>query len=188
MIPELNEVKLVAELAIKCRDWIKNIRVTHELASEVDMTIEDLSVTPAVYEFDLPTVDTATDVPVGMPLQENREKKLFPCVIIRADGSEINQESTGFHSEVVNVNFDIYVSEHDKDNRNQFIYLIKKYITNGLFSIPNKILANTFILDSNIVSVPFDNSQLPKLGLVLTTRWKCTLPMTSAGDSRNYIY
>lgn len=188
MIVELNEIKLVSELAKLCREWVANIRFTHELASEVNMTIDDLSTTPQVHEFDLPIIDTATDVPIGTPLQENREKKLFPCVIIRVDGSEINKEDDGYHSEVVNINFDIYVSEHDKDNRNQFIYLAKKYITNGLLHIPNKVLANTFTLDPNIVSVPFDNSQMPKLGLVLTTKWKYLLPQIASSDMRKFNF
>lgn len=186
MIVELNEVRLVSELAKLCTDWLKDVRFTHELATEVGLTIDDLSVVPKVYEFDLPIIDSATDVPIGVPLQENREEKLFPCVVIRADGSEISQEDNGFNSEIFNINFDIYVSEHDKDNRNRFIYLAKKTIVNGLMRIPCQVLIQTFILDTNISAVPFDNSQNPKLGLVLTTKWKCALPKFNSGDVRNY--
>lgn len=204
VIPDINEVRLVNELVDLCADWFKDVRFTHELSSDLDLTDDDKSAVPQVYKYFLPKrevpevkaneVNLSANLPPGMAVDSIHAKAIqelvaensimedpsaeFPCIIIRPGQMEIDLID-GEDFEEIAIDFHIFVSEHDKNERYEFVLLAKRIIVQGLRSISGGIVAHAFKLDRKISSTLFDDAQDPKAGVVVSTKWSCAAPKTT---------
>lgn len=179
VVPELNEVKLVSDIAKRCTGWVQDIRFTVERKSAKNITDEDKSYTPKVYKYYIPKHEVNSE-PIGVRNANgiddaNEVVPKFPMVLVRPSTTNIDLDERGDYEEV-NIDIIVYVSEYDVDDRYNFLLLAKKILVQGLRSIEGGIVLFGYQLNKSISSSLFDDENNPKAGIVITTKWRCALP------------
>lgn len=184
VIPEINEIRLVHELAQLTRDWVKTLRFTKETSSEKNITDKDRSTAPTVYEFDFPKFKVQakdSNLPVGMLnadlVVERRQNKVdeedgfAPAVIIRSGETDIGIDDDGDYEDA-NIDFHIQVSEFDVVLRHTNLILAKNAIIQGLRSMRGRTASFGYRMDWNISTHPSDDENEPKAMMVISTKWR----------------
>lgn len=188
IIPEINEVRLINELAEYTLDWTKTLRFTRENPSERSITDDEKSTSPKVYKYYFP--ENQVKIPANVETvgvgnaesverlrnlrDDGLEKILDPAILIRFNESTTGIED-GLDFEDVTVEFEIRVSEHDTVMRFQNLALAKNAIIHGLRTLRARKVAN-YRLDWNINSHPSDNDNKPKAAMFISTTWRRFLP------------
>lgn len=187
IIPEINEVRLIDELAISVTDWVQDIRFTIEKDTDQDLTDEDKSATPQVFKYYLPKREDKNDEQpitrrnVTFPIPD--VIPVYPAIVIRPSDGVTSMESNSTEYEDVNIDFCIFVKEYDPTDRYDFLLLAKKIIMQRLRTIPLGIVGS-YRLQNSLSWKLYDDSQEPKACLVITSTWRCSLSPFGAVDVR----
>lgn len=191
IVPPINDISLVNALAKKVEEWVKNLRFTIEKNTDRELQDAELNVSPQVFKYYFPKREDhkVENLPPqlrgSIPTPINNP--LFPAIIIRPSDGSIDIDDNSKSYDDINIDMLILVEEYDVINRYEFLFIAKKTLIQNLRSIPNGILDSAYRLQKNITYKPYDDSQDPKAGLVITTTWRCHLPDLGAVNLSHFI-
>lgn len=178
--PDISEVQLVDSLAARIEKWTSNFRFTIEKNTDKDLNDTERNVSPQVFKYYFPKREEhnveslppqlrgSVPTPVNTPL--------FPAIIIRPTDGSIGLADSNASYEDITVDILILVDEFEVNERYEFLLLAKKILVQNLRKLPSGILDYAFRLQQDITWKPYDDSQDPKAGLVITTTWRSYLP------------
>ncbi len=187
VVVEINEVKLIDELAKMVTKWVHNVRFTIEKNDDRNLTDEDKSATPQVFKYYLPKREEASDINIPAALRNANDMPtpdvvpVFPAIVIRpSDGLTGNND--GFEYEEISIDFCLFVNEYNDQDRYNFLLMGKKIIMQNLRSIPFGIVGMAYKLQPDMTWKLFDNEQDPKAGVIVTTTWRCAATQFGLAD------